>query len=323
MTEKSTDISAAPNPKFPQRLTHSAVSDWKATSVRFKGLSRLEMSPYSEIIPLRREGRHPPLFCVHGGNFLHMTAAMQLDQAVYGLRPINLDRANPNFGINELAESHVEQILTVQLRGPYLLIGYSFGGLVAFEMAARLAARGEEVGLLALVDTLHPRFHHDLSPGEARQFRRTYLTDRMKKYASNVMHGRIRSISSDISRNIGKKIKPVAWKITQRASQALGRPQLAFAEPLILERMWQTYSPNGHYEGRVVLFRVEKAMGGGLEFDSDPALGWRKYAKMGVDVQYVQGGHGTVMDPPNVLNLVGKLVPYLVDFDRDPICAAG
>jgi thioesterase domain-containing protein len=265
---------------------------------------------HSELVPLRMPGRRPPLFCVHDRNFQYMAAAMQVDQSVYGLRPVNLDRASADLSVEQLAASHLQQICTIQEHGPYRLIGYSFGGLVAYEMATLLANRGEDVGFLALVDTLHPWFRRDLSPAESAQFRQTYLADRIRKYTRNLIHGRIQSIGSDTSRYIGTKIHPITWKITQRVCHALGRPLPIFGTSLMLEAMWRSYTPK-EYRGSMVLFRVEKAMDGGSEFDSDPSLGWRKYAKMGVDVQFVQGGHGTVLNPPNVLNLVSKLVRYL------------
>jgi phthiocerol/phenolphthiocerol synthesis type-I polyketide synthase D len=245
-----------------------------------------------------------------------MAAHLRANQSVYGLRPVNLDVADVNLSAERLAASHLQKILTVQARGPYQLIGYSFGGLVAFEMATLLANRGEDVGFLGLVDTLHPLFLRDLSPAEMLRFRKTFLGDRIKKYARNLFQGRIQSVSADASRFIGKKVRPIAWKITKRLYQALNRPLPSRAPALVNEEMWRSYTPK-EYPGHLVLFRVEKAMDGGKEFDDDLSLGWRKYAKNGVDIQFVQGGHGTVMQMPYVLSLVSKLAPYLTDIERD------
>lgn len=59
--------------------------------------------------------------------------------------------------VPDLARAYVELIATIQPHGPYHLAGFSFGGLVAFEVAQQFRARGEQVGLLALIDAFVPR----------------------------------------------------------------------------------------------------------------------------------------------------------------------
>jgi thioesterase domain-containing protein len=263
----------------------------------------------SEIVPLRA-GQKAPLFCFHVGNFQQMAAAMPEDECVYGLRPINLDIAGAHLSVEYLAASHLREVRKIQERGPYRFIGYSFGGMVAYEMATLLLNSGEEVDLLALVDTLNPHFRYDLSPAEARRFRKTYFADRLKKYSKNLLQGRVDSIGSDAAKLVGKLVRPIAWKVTQTICRALDRPLPAISEAVFFEAMWLAWAPKD-FEGRVVLFRVEKAMDAGAELDDDPSMGWSKCAKKGVDIQYLPGDHATVMQMPNVLDLAKKLEPYL------------
>jgi thioesterase domain-containing protein len=239
-----------------------------------------------------------------------MAAAMQGDHCVYGLRPVNLNVAGLNMSVEQLAASHLQQIRCVQEHGPYRLVGYSFGGVVAFEMATLLVNCGEDVGLLALVDTLHPSFRHDLSPVELKRFQKTYRSDRIKKYTRNLIQGKIDLIGSDASRFVAKKVKPIASKMVHTLCIALGLPPPHVDKSVIFSVMLDSYVPK-EFRGRLVLFRVENAMDGGVEFDSDPSLGWNKYAKGGVDVELVPGRHGTMMQTPNVLSLVNKLEPLL------------
>ena len=269
----------------------------------------VEDRTFSEIVPLRA-GQKAPLFCFHVGNFQQMAAAMPEDQCIYGLRPINLNVAGAHLSIEHLATSHLREVRKIQERGPYRLIGYSFGGMVAYEMATLLRNSGEDVDFLALVDTLNPHFRHDLSPAEAKQFRKTYFSDRLKKYSKNLIKGRVDIVGSDAAKLAGKLAKPIVWKVTQRIYRALNRPLPVVSESLFFEAMWLAWAPKD-FEGRVVLFRVEKAMDAGAELDDDPSMGWGRCAKEGVDIQYLPGGHGTVMQMPNVLDLVRKLVPYL------------
>ncbi|RSS95307.1 non-ribosomal peptide synthetase [Streptomyces sp. WAC05292] len=113
-------------------------------------------------VPLRAAGTRNPLFLVHpaGGSVLcyrELAAALGADQPVYGLAAAGLDAgATPAQTVEEMAEAYLRAVREVRPAGPYRLAGWSFGGLVAHEMAVRLAAAGERVELLALVDSGHP-----------------------------------------------------------------------------------------------------------------------------------------------------------------------
>ena len=119
---------------------------------------------WRSLVPIRAGGTTPPLFCIHpvGGNVLaYRDLARRLgpDVPCYGLQGVGLDGMTPPLRtVEAMAERYIEEIRTAQSRGPYHLCGFSFGGLVAFEMARRLTASGERVGLLALLDTEFPEY---------------------------------------------------------------------------------------------------------------------------------------------------------------------
>src|SRR5204863_4923379 len=83
------------------------------------------------------------------------------DQPVYGLQPRGLDGiAEPHHTIEATAQEYLHEIRVLRPQGPYHLAGYSLGGLVVFEMARQLAAAGQQIGLLAMLDAHapgHPR----------------------------------------------------------------------------------------------------------------------------------------------------------------------
>jgi thioesterase domain-containing protein len=85
--------------------------------------------------------------------FIGLARHLDPDQPIYGLqaRGFNSEGALP-ASIEDIAEDYVQQIRTVQPTGPYHLVGWSFGGLVAHAMATRLQAEGERVELLAVLD---------------------------------------------------------------------------------------------------------------------------------------------------------------------------
>ena len=111
------------------------------------------------LVALQPLGDRRPLFCVHGiggnvFNLRHLAARLGTDRPILGLRAVAEDPDGE--GIEALAERYVSAIREHQPAGPYLLAGYSLGGLIAFEMARQLRARGEEIQLLAILDARWP-----------------------------------------------------------------------------------------------------------------------------------------------------------------------
>src|SRR5262249_53897649 len=114
---------------------------------------------WPSLVALQPEGSRPPFFCVHGlgGDVLflrHLAAHLGLDQPLYALRRQGLEGVSPpHTRVEDMAAHYSQERAAFQPEGPYLLGGYSFGGLVAYEMARQLRANGQEVALLALIDT--------------------------------------------------------------------------------------------------------------------------------------------------------------------------
>jgi thioesterase domain-containing protein len=109
-----------------------------------------------------KHGDGTPFFLVAGmfGNVLNLRHLAQLcggDRPFYGLQARGLfgDMA-PHATFEEAAADHIVELRTVQPHGPYLLGGFSGGGITAYEMARQLRAAGEEVALLVLLDTPLP-----------------------------------------------------------------------------------------------------------------------------------------------------------------------
>lgn len=79
-----------------------------------------------------------------------------MNQPFYELRPYGLDGRRASSTVEDMAVGHIKEILALQPQGPYCLGGYSFGGLVAFEVAQQLRKRDQEVALLVLLDPTIP-----------------------------------------------------------------------------------------------------------------------------------------------------------------------
>jgi amino acid adenylation domain-containing protein len=118
-------------------------------------------TPLQSMLPLRVRGNRDPLFCLHPGGgmawcYSGLLRHLPKDYPVYGLQARGLTEPTPLPGsVADLAEDYLAQIRAVQPTGPYWLLGWSFGGVVAQAVATRLQRDGEEVALLLTLDAGH------------------------------------------------------------------------------------------------------------------------------------------------------------------------
>lgn len=156
---------------------------------------------WSSLVPIQPNGSRIPFFCVHGGGgnvliYRDLSRHLGPEQPFYGLQSQGLDGKRLFLeSIEEMAASYVEEIKKVQPHGPYYLGGYCLGGTIALEMAQQLRARGDEVAIVALFDTvnwarLRPRKSID---------RWRYQVQRLYFHAKNFLlldfHGKRRFLS--------------------------------------------------------------------------------------------------------------------------------
>ena len=122
------------------------------------------LAPWESLVAIKPKGTKPPLFYLHagGGNLLFyrkLIDSLADDQPVYGLQPRGLNgEFKPSENIREMASFYISQMETVQPQGPYYLAGLSTGGLIAWEIASQLAKKGQETGLLVLLDAYGRRY---------------------------------------------------------------------------------------------------------------------------------------------------------------------
>jgi thioesterase domain-containing protein len=111
------------------------------------------------VVPMRAGGDGPSLFCVHpliGLSWCYMTLLPRVDARypIYGLQARGVRRPEPVAAtMAEMAQDYADQIRKVQPAGPYNLLGWSLGGNIAFAVAQELEGRGEQVGVLVILDS--------------------------------------------------------------------------------------------------------------------------------------------------------------------------
>ncbi|MGV9856153.1 amino acid adenylation domain-containing protein [Streptomyces sp. NPDC003442] len=139
--------------------------------------------PFGVVLPLRTGGERKPLWFIHPGVGLcwaYLGFARHLeDRPLYGIQARGFDGTPPPGSIADMVADYLEQILRVQPKGPYRLVGHSLGGTLAQALASALQERGHEVALLALLDAVpSPWFatgDASLALAEAQEFFEGYL----------------------------------------------------------------------------------------------------------------------------------------------------
>jgi thioesterase domain-containing protein len=136
----------------------------RAITTALEQLPPPTLPPHQPLVTIQR-GRPgaPTVFCVPGAGagaigLCALATALGADVSVYGLQPRGLDEDRvPHASVEAAARSYVQALQAVQPAGPYRLIGHSFGGWVAFEMARQLEGQGAQVVQVGMLDSSDPR----------------------------------------------------------------------------------------------------------------------------------------------------------------------
>jgi thioesterase domain-containing protein/acyl carrier protein len=250
---------------------------------------------WSSLVAIRSTGSKPPLFCIHaaGANVLiYRPLANHLDaeQPLYALQALGLDGITaPLTRVEEMATYYLKEIRTVQPNGPYYLTGGSFGGLVAFEMAQQLQAQGEEVAMLALLDTYCP-LHS--------------LTERVRCHWAHLVERGPVTYTADALSAISKRLRGTTNAGVRADASTILPGQTEFQDPLVRAveaniEAQNTYVPRDKtFRGRIIFFYAEDL--GGAPAYEDNSLRWAKLATDGIEVHRIPGTHITMREEPNV-----------------------
>ncbi|MBD2533802.1 amino acid adenylation domain-containing protein [Nostoc flagelliforme FACHB-838] len=266
-----------------------------------------ERLPWSPVVAIQPSGSKKPFFCIPGGGgytfyLYHLARYLGSDQPFYGLQARGLDgEQEPHTTIEAIAAYNLEALRTIQPQGPYLLGGHSFGGLVAFEMALQLQKQGEEVALLALMDTLAP------IPGnkfiEIEQDDTGYLVELASIIESflnkqlSVFYDALQSLSLDEQLNyVLEQLKTVNFFAADATPE-----QLRGLLKVFKAQASGLYLPQEVYPNKINLFRTN------WELNSDPTVGWDQLSRQPIQTYTVAGEHVTMMAEPHVQVLAKQL----------------
>jgi thioesterase domain-containing protein len=284
------------------------------------------------LVTLRAGGGLPPVFFIHpsGGSVHWYDELARLlgrgGRPVYGLQARGLNGDEElHTRIEEMAEYYIEAMRSVQPEGPYHVIGWSLGVILAFEVARQLEAGGENVARLILFD------QGPYPPGEDAKDDAEYLVTLFGKFIP-LSESHLRTLDPDAQiahvLEVGKRADWIHTDVTYNQFHH-------FVNLLRTHtRAWREYTPRA-YPGRITLIRaldqeqeddsglvvsrfarrfLERARaawrayapGSGSGRAKEPErsdMGWGQLAAGGVEMYDVPGGHITMLHPPHVAAL--------------------
>ncbi len=271
-----------------------------------------EFFVWDSLVPLKPEGSKPALYVVHGANhnvlmFNALAHRLDKDQPVFGLQSRGLSGVDePHDSIDQMAADYIAEIIARNPNGPYALGGFSYGGIVAYEMARQLRAQGKEVTILAQFDTyVYPSYY--------------YTSPFMKKLLMNLFQiGKVVFLSFNMFASKKHFTRRIALLKIQISGLFLklkhGKEkqyEMQFNVPYKMEHnhsiATQAYTITPQ-DIVIDLFRAEEEIN--FVHDHD-LLGWKKMGERGIRKHMVPGNHVDMFEEPHVETLAKKLQDVL------------
>jgi acetoacetyl-CoA synthetase len=227
-----------------------------------------------------------------------LALSLECDRPVYGIQAVGLDPVRePQTSVEEMARTYVDAMASLQPEGPYDLAGHSFGGLIAFEMARQIEARGLEVGWLGLIDTnVHPGC---LPPARRLAFRATQ--------PFRFVHAGLREPQARLHRYLRLTL------LRAMPSLPIAPPPALWTLPPLLRRLaavnleaYSAYRP-GAYRGAATLFLAERRE----PHACNAVPVWSTVLAGGLEIEHVPGGHLDLVVDPHVDALAKRMTARL------------
>lgn len=275
-----------------------------------KTLQDQSIVSWSSLVAIQPQGTKPPVFLIHslGGELLcYRDLVMYLgkEQPVYGLQPQGLDRKHlPYTCVEDMAKHYIREIQTIQPQGPYFFGGYSFGGVIAFEMAQQLHQQGEKIGLLAMFDTCRPGYKERLPFIKRIPLHLDNLVNKGLDYLWQKAIGLEQLVKDHFQQRSEYYLETTSQllDIVQQINSTKNSLDIIGANDQALRKYnFQTYP------GRVTLFRTEdKNRDNAVGVRYEPQFGWGDIITGGLDIYYISGSHISLLEKPHVQFLAEK-----------------
>lgn len=255
----------------------------------------------SESRVLMRAGVGTPLFFAHSvtGSVIECRAlisALESPRPVYGLVARRIaDNESPQQAVAEMARGYVEQIRSVQKQGPYTLFGYSFGGLIAMEIAQQLHRAGERVELLGMIDSY---VHEHCLPWNAwLHYQIGFVAEQWRMLCGMPATQRGKFLRGKFDGALDRVRLRLGRAAHRPAPEAVGLPPMLLRVREAMRVAMTRYRPRQYSAGPILYVDARVPMEG----YADPMLLFRRVARAGLKVVEVEGAHRDLIVEPYVL----------------------
>ncbi|NES69912.1 MAG: non-ribosomal peptide synthetase, partial [Okeania sp. SIO2D1] len=271
--------------------------------------------------------------------YSNLARHLSSDQPCYALQAVGLDgESEPFTRVEDIAAYNIKEIQSIQPQGPYFLGGHSFGGKVACEMAQQLQKQGQEVALLAILDTNAPvpeKEHVNLMEGLNDAVWLTLISDLLSTIlGKDLMLGKdMEAYYEALEQLTPDEQFNYIYKNFQELNifpSGFGIKQLRGYLGVMKTNFQSSYFPKEIYPTKIALFRsgidtnsssnktksqifIEKMTGKMAseslpENVSAPDWGWSAFSAEPVEIYWVPGTHVSMVAEPHVQVLVQKLM---------------
>ncbi len=220
----------------------------------------------------------------------------------------------------DIAAGFMKALLDAVPSGPWILVGYSFGGRLAFELARQLQAAGRSVSLIVIIDTGIPPTHRSLRVRLTRDLP-SILANIPRKLAFELGHSpralarrlslKLRVLSSPL-RLSGRSNGAVSPSLGEQFFGVTTLPELYKQRLELSVRAFREYRP-GVYAGRLAVVRCRLRP---LFHIADPDMGWKQWVDGTVEVRAISGPHSNLFSPTRIQDLARTIVDLLESPDR-------
>ncbi|HLG64405.1 MAG TPA: amino acid adenylation domain-containing protein [Ktedonosporobacter sp.] len=270
----------------------------------------------SPLVPIQPRGDKAPFFCIHpaSGNvssYYNLARYLRPDRPVYGIQDTTVVEEGESgaSSLEEMVCSYISVLKEIQPEGPYFLGGYSFGGLIAFEMAQQLLAQGQKVALLAIFDSHPPTHADDVTDDET-----TLLAIIASEWLRESSNKKVQDIYDELAPlTVEEQLQHVLSLVRQANVELLSMDPRWVRQQVLLfkSRMHTALSYKARqYPGPITFFRANERD----ELDQNKVLaenldelGWQQMTALPLEVYLVPGYHNTIMNNPSVETLAQHL----------------
>ena len=299
---------------YGEKMSVRTVFDYPTVELMARYLRQeVALLPPPALVPIQPRGTRLPFFCVHASSglahvYVGLAQSLGHGQPFYGLQSFELDvNRIPDSTVEEMATRYLAEVRRVQPVGPYQLGGWSFGAMVAYEMAQQLQAAGEQVCLLAIFDASPPFTELSDMP----------LTEEEMeiKLHNHIASFSVKNFNLEVDEALSMPTRDLV-RLCMSRHQAAVRERgldgimeydethylLWFRNQVINTHAKSRYKAKP-YPGHVTLFRGNN--------DREHDYGWSRWALGGVKIYYSDADHPHFVLHPNTGVLAAQLANCL------------